>query len=293
MSKFLPQKKKLIEDVFEKASNETTEKSFSGILKSLELKLSEDFGIGLSYKTFETYYIQLVQNDQDYNIKPLILEKLSNYLGYNNFNEYCAEWKTVEYSVTESISKVVINIINKPLLKMPEFLAKHGNLGIVGVVLCGSLVVGSKMYKADEIIPEKTEIKDSVFQGQIPIVENPSARTVIYVPQSIANIPINKEEKPIADLPDYMYWDGKKFVKTSNSSLGSEYNVVPMNEEKFKYFKKITTPDTITEKYLNKVWYSKHQNVVEFFTADGENPENGKELKILSQHMFEKYIKNE
>lgn len=42
MSKFLSQKKKLIEDVFEKASNDATEQSFSGILKSLENTLKED-----------------------------------------------------------------------------------------------------------------------------------------------------------------------------------------------------------------------------------------------------------
>lgn len=60
MSKFLLQKRKLIEDVFEKASSETTESSFSGILKSLERTLLDDFKITLSYKTFETYYNSLI-----------------------------------------------------------------------------------------------------------------------------------------------------------------------------------------------------------------------------------------
>lgn len=286
MSKFLPQKKKLIEDVFEKASNETTEKSFSGILKSLELKLSEDFGIGLSYKTFETYYVQIVQNEQDYNIKPLILEKLSNYLGYNNFREYCAEWKTVEYSVTESISKVVINIINKPLLKMPEFLTKHSNLGILGVVLCGSLVVGSKMYKADGTVPEKVKVKDSGFQNQVPILESSPTQTVVYVPQLIANPPSKIEKTEELTLKQCMYWDGKEYIpKDCNSH---ENKLIAIDMKMVENFKKITRPDTI--KKITNIWYSKHQNVVEFFTADGVNPENGRELKPVSNHIFEKYL---
>lgn len=288
MSKFLPQKKKLIEEVFEKASNETTEKSFSGILKSLELKLSEDFGIGLSYKTFETYYVQLVQNGQDYNVKPLILEKLSNYLGYNNFNEYCAEWKTVEYSVKESISKVVINIVNKPLLKMPEFLSKHSNMGIVGIVLCGSIVAGSKMYRADEKIPEKTIIQDSGFQSQVPIAQNSSTQTVVYVPQSLVSIPVSKENIPQTSLKQCMYWDGKEYVPEDCS--GTKDGLIAIDMKLRDNFKKITETDTITEASLDKVWYSKHNNVVEFFTADGKNPKNGKELRHLTRHMLEAHI---
>ncbi|MNK31428.1 hypothetical protein D3C87_498640 [compost metagenome] len=285
MSKFLPQKKKLIEDVFEKASNEATETSFSGILKSLELKLSEDFGIGLSYKTLETYYVQLVQNEQDYNVKPLILEKLSNYLGYNNFNEYCAEWKTVEYSVKESISKVVINIINKPLLKMPEFLAKHSNLGIIGVMLCGSLVVGNKMYKADEPILEKTKIQDSVIQYQIPVVENSGVQTVVYVPQ-IANISNKNVKISEISLRQCMWWNGKEYVP--NDCNDTKNGLVAIDMKMVDNFKKITTPDTITS--IKNLWYSKHQNVVEFFTADGVNPENGKDLRPVTTHIFEKYL---
>ncbi len=289
MSKFLPEKKKLIEDVFEKASNETTEKSFSGILKSLELKLSEDFGIGLSYKTFETYYVQLVQNEQDYNVKPLILEKLSNYLGYNNFNEYCAEWKTVEYSVTESISKVVINIINKPLLKMPEFLAKHSNLGIIGVVLCGSLMVGNKMYKADEPILEKNKIQDSVFQNQIPVVENSTAQTVVYVPQLIANLPNKNGKISEISLKQCMYWDGKEYIPEDCND--SKKGLIAIDMKLVDNFKKITRPDTI--KSIKNIWYSKYQNVVEFFTENGINPDNGRDLRPLTNHMLEKYAKGE
>ena len=85
MSRFLLQKKKLIFEVYEKAKKETTETSFSGILKNLEITLKDDYHIQLSYKTFETYYRFLVENEEDYNIKLVILDDLSAYLGAKNF----------------------------------------------------------------------------------------------------------------------------------------------------------------------------------------------------------------
>ena len=42
MSKFLPQKRKLLEQVFEKASNDTPERSFYGIVSHLERSLNDD-----------------------------------------------------------------------------------------------------------------------------------------------------------------------------------------------------------------------------------------------------------
>jgi predicted HAD superfamily phosphohydrolase YqeG len=89
MSKFLLQKKELLEKVYKKAKNSTTETSFSGILKDLENTLIDEFNIQLSYRTFETYYKSVAENNIDYNIKPLILNDLSKYLGYENFKNFC------------------------------------------------------------------------------------------------------------------------------------------------------------------------------------------------------------
>ena len=40
------------------------------------------------------------------------------------------------------------------------------------------------------------------------------------------------------------------------------------------------------------VWYSKKVNIVQFFNMDGENPENGDELKQITQHMMDKYVES-
>ena len=73
MSEFFLQKRELVFQVYEKAKKSTTESSFSGISKNLELVLLEDFGIPLSYKTFETYYKILVENNRIIKLKQLFL----------------------------------------------------------------------------------------------------------------------------------------------------------------------------------------------------------------------------
>lgn len=76
------------------------------------------------------------------------------------------------------------------------------------------------------------------------------------------------------------------------SHLLVQFKVIPIHNGQLKYFQKITRPDTITEASLHKVWYSKSNNQVEFFTADGENPEDNQLLKQLSIHKYNQYIMN-
>lgn len=294
MSKFLPQKKKLIEDVFEKASNESTEKSFSGILKSLERTLYDDFKITLSYNTFKTYYSCLVEKDEDYNIKPLILDDLSIYLGYNNFKEYCAGWKTVEYSIREAISKIVINVI----IKMPEFLTKQTGMGIFGVLLMGGIFLSKNFINDGKSNVEEQGSKkvvgfmdtsfrendSSVYEGEIGKEKIPAVQ--------IIRVAENTIQKPIEKLEHYMYWNGERFVATAEANLGGQFEVIPINENQLKYFRKIIRLDTITADNYSNFWYSKHQNKVEFFTIDGKNPDNGKGLDEVSKRIFEKYVLN-
>lgn len=258
MSKFLPQKRKLLEDVFEKASNETTEKSPSGILKSLERSLLDDFKVNLSYKTFDTYYKTIVESEKDYNIKPVILDDLSNYLGYDNFKNYCLDWKTIEYTINQTVSKIVINIINKPILAIPDFLKKNG-LGIVEMAFVMFLVTGGVIFsnskKNDVGMKNPLEI---MFWGK-PDVEK-----------------------------DYMYWNGDKYIATDSSDLGPQLKVVAMNQYNFRYFKRIKRPDTLTvDNGSGKVWYDKKNNNVEFFTSFGINPESGKTLREATKYMID------
>ncbi|OPC33687.1 hypothetical protein BAX97_04285 [Elizabethkingia meningoseptica] len=253
MLKFLAQKKKLLEDIFEKASNETTEVSFSGITKYLERTLKDDYKIQLSYKAFENYYKAIVKEENgDYNIKPQILDDLSKYLGYNTFKEYCSEWKTIEYSINHTISKIVIHIINKPLLTLPDFFHKKANLGIMGIILAGSLVGGFFYNKDKQEKPPKITLKETFC----------------------------------------MYWAGDEYKITNCSDKDPHHNLKPFDSIQIKYFKRITQPDTLTpDNAMEKVWYSKLNNQVDFFTSvgTGTNPGNDAKLKPVTPLIIEKY----
>ncbi|MDC8105907.1 hypothetical protein ACNFU2_13500 [Chryseobacterium sp. PTM-20240506] len=260
MSKFLSQKKKLLEDVFEKASNETTEKSPSGILKSLERSLLDDFKVNLSYKTFETYYKTIVESEKDYNIKPVILDDLSNYLGYDNFKNYCLDWKTIEYTINQTVSRIVINIINKPILAMPDFIKKNG-LGLVEMAFVIFLVTGGVIFSNNKKYDDGMRHSLGIMSGGKLDVEK-----------------------------NYMYWDGDRYIATDSSDLGPQLKVVAMNPHDFRYFKRINRPDTLNvDNSLGKVWYDKSKNHVEFFTSYGKHPKNEKALKDVSEGILENY----
>lgn len=152
MSRFLLQKKKLLEEVLEKASSETTEQSLTGILKYLERSLLDDFKIILSYKSLETYYKTIVENGNDYNIKPVILDDLSKYLGYESFRAYCLDWRTIEYAINQTVSKIVINIVNKPFINLTEFIGNHKSMsgGIFGAIALIGILFSKGVFTPKE-----------------------------------------------------------------------------------------------------------------------------------------------
>ncbi|WP_172281499.1 hypothetical protein [Chryseobacterium sp. LAM-KRS1] len=259
MAKFLSERKKLLEDVFEKASKEAVETSFNGILLHLEQILKDEFE-PLSYKSFENYYKAIVEKEEEYNIKRPVLDNLSKYLGYDTFKDYCSEWKTIEYSIQHAISKIVITIINKPIFTMPDFIKKNGP-GIVEMAFVIFLVTGGVIFSNNKKY-------DDELTGSLGII-------------SEGKLDIEKK---------YMYWDGDRYIATDSSDLGPQVKVVAMNPHDFRYFKRINRPDTLNvDNSLGKVWYDKSKNHVEFFTSYGKHPKNEKALKDVSEGILENY----
>ena len=68
--------------------------------------------------------------------------------------------------------------------------------------------------------------------------------------------------------------------------------IKPYDEIEFER-KELTVCDTT--KFFNGkkpiVWYSKRDNVVQFFNMDGENPENDAEIKKITHHIIGEYVK--
>lgn len=289
MSKFFAQKKKLLEEVFEKASSSTTETSFSGILKDLEHTLLDDFNVNLSYRSFQIYYETIVINDQDYNIKKAILNDLSKYLNYESFDLYCAEWKTLEHSISERPSKIVVHVVNKPLLTMPEFLTKQSSLGVLGVLAIGGLFAGKSFL--ENAPSENSAAKEplSVIQQvkTLPKTEPEAGKS--SQTESLSTT-IIKYEDPKKNK-DCMYWNGHRYIQEYCSEAGKDLLAYNANTA---VMEKVLQPDTLTvENAFGKIWYDKSHNEVSFFTAYGEHPENGKTLKEATAHILTKYGKQQ
>lgn len=94
-----------------------------------------------------------------------------------------------------------------------------------------------------------------------------------------------------------MQWQEDHYVRVECKSqkLGfSNYSeaVIPYDEIEFQR-KKITVCDTTTFVRNEKpiIWYSKKNNVVDFFNMNGENPENGADLRKVTTHIIKTYVK--
>ena len=307
MSKFLSYKKRLIFEVYQKAKEETTETSFSGILKDLENTLQNDYKIQLSYKTFETYYRCLVENEEDYNIKTLILDDLSVYLGQKNFKNFCEKENLGEISSNikvningdeeihhiSKISDVIINITNSPVFNIPEFVAKHSqSFGLVGILLVSGFLFQKtdllKKYKTHEILTKKESL---ITPNSLePITRDPSnhIQNIVYIPQKpLHNIQV--KEKVQTRKQECIYWNNEKYIPVYCDEIILNHHVEQQNDELMK-LQKITRADTLNaDNSLGKVWYDKSNNKVEFFTNYGVNPETGKTLKEATKYIIEKY----
>lgn len=253
-------KKTLVKTAFEQAKSELSKNGKSPRAAYINSLFEEKFGFAKNERTFVRYYTNLVEKNIDQDIDGITLNQLSKYVGYKDYDDFCksstftksiSDSTTVkvsinddEESISEKISKIFITVTNNPSFTIPEFLTKQSNLGIIGVILCGGLVVGNQIFKPEEEV-----------LGIVP------------------------------HLKQCMYWNGNEYVPEDCGH--TKKNLIAIDSQKVANFKRITRPDTISS--VNNIWYSKHQNEVEFFTDNGTNPENGSDLRPLTEYILDKY----
>ena len=84
-----------------------------------------------------------------------------------------------------------------------------------------------------------------------------------------------------------MCWNGIKYIKVDCRDNTQSNQIVGLNEDKLHNFEKIMEPDTLSKADVGKVWYSKIDNEVEFFTHAGHHPvHNKKSLKAATEHII-------
>lgn len=267
----MSKKKLLIHEVFKRIKKDSEKDTKGGLASELANFLDENLNFIISKRTLIRYYEAYIEGNEDIDIELYVLNRLSQYLDYKDFADFSSTFikkddeanKTTvkisvdedEESLTEKLSKIIINITNEQHFKMPDLMKKNG-LGImeIGLLLC--LVTGNVVFSNN---------KKMTPMGFM----------------SSGNPAIEKK---------YMYWDGERYMATDSSYINPGIDIVAMNAHKFLHFKKIMRKDTLTEmNALGKTWYSKYNSGVEFFTDDGVDPETGRELRRSTPLIIFKY----
>ncbi len=87
-----------------------------------------------------------------------------------------------------------------------------------------------------------------------------------------------------------MCWNGEKYIEVDCQSKTQPYQVIGLDKNKLDGFVKITRPDTLGPKDVGRVWYSKINHEVEFFTGPGYHPtEFGRSLKAATIRILNSY----
>lgn len=263
--------KLLIHEVFRKAKDETGKTTKNGLATYLWSYFDEREPRCITEKTLSRYYDAFVLEIKD-EINPDIatLNRLSKYLGFTDFTDFSrtfvkkddeANKTTVkisidkdEESLTEKLSNIIINITNEQNFKMPEFMKKNG-MGILEIVLLICFTTGTLVFS------KKPNSQIQGFSGIFP------------------------------SQTQCMYWDKSEYKQVDCQDKNPIYDhKTSFDYDKMTYFKRIERKDTLTvENAFGKVWYSKYNGMVEFFTDDGIDPNNGRELRKATEYIIDKY----
>ncbi|WP_316804731.1 hypothetical protein [Pedobacter nototheniae] len=96
---------------------------------------------------------------------------------------------------------------------------------------------------------------------------------------------------PILASQKCMYWAGNHYEQMECDQKGIVVSKIPLNKQVFDNFEKIMIPDTLTSNSLGKVWYSKQNNKVDFYTDSAAHPtDDNRRLLPLTQYMLDKYV---
>ena len=159
--------------------------------------------------------------------------------------------------------------------------------------------------KSDPPIPPKEPTPDStkppkkaqpVFKTELRFMG--TAGLVLVCVAIIVYINYNSKKSGHAKSGACMTWNGNTYEKISCSKKPySKYGtaIEPYDEARLKNFKRIevdmATPFFAEETNNPLIWYYKTQEgTIEYYTAPGIHPVNGKTLKAITEYIIQKYV---
>lgn len=88
-----------------------------------------------------------------------------------------------------------------------------------------------------------------------------------------------------------MYWTGEHYQCIACNKKIGDTSIIALDTTKVAHLRKITRPDTLTENSLGKIWYSKIDSKLEFFTSDGFHPLYiDRRLRPVTPYILKKYV---
>ena len=135
------------------------------------------------------------------------------------------------------------------------------------------------------------EEENDPVEPPIPIPKNwMSKKSFAYSLGGITLLSLGLITSNTFQKKDCAYWNGEQYIRIDCGETNVNEKIVHIKDQSIFNFKKITQPDTLTKNDEHRVWYSKINHQVEFFTASGYHPIfTHKPLKPATYYIIEKY----
>jgi hypothetical protein len=263
----------------------------SGTTKSDIAILRQFFG----HRENETDYARAIKTIETDKFRPLVNFLKEQTSDTDDKNIELLSWlinyspRPYKYGIEDAKDMLAINKIEEETIAEVYDLDQQDKITIIGGTglsrqkesILGPPIIGSN---TESPVTHWYQKKNNMLYGIALVVFALLLSFKIYLePNSLFGFKVKESS--------CMYWATDHYVSADCDEKAPNVNIVVLNTDELKHFKKITRPDTLKLTHINKVWYSKINKVVEFYTAPGHHPEHpDKQLKPLSKYMFLKYV---
>lgn len=90
-----------------------------------------------------------------------------------------------------------------------------------------------------------------------------------------------------------MYWTGENYKTVSCNTKVDNVVVIARDNIKLEKVKKITRVDTLTSYSIRRIWYTKSNGNIEFYTDSSTHPtDQNKRMLPMTAYIYQKYVLN-